>query len=478
MKHTPSKHSELAKLKEKTQSTSLVVANRAIQTIDQSFRFFTARDGNQPNEAMEVSRKSIRFGMFVFVAVFIFFGAWAAFAPLHSAAIAEGTVMLAGNRKTIQHLEGGIIEEILVREGDLVAAGQILMVLDETTAKANLELIVGQYLAAKATESRLVAERDNLETIGFDHEITDNASKPEIQTIIQSQQSLFESRKGAASGQVDILNQRIKQFDDEIRGLQSQESSTRSQLRLIKEEIDVVLKLLEKGQGTKPRLLALQRRDAELNGIQGEYIAQIAKARQAITEAQLEITNIRTKFLNEVVAELKETEVQLADLLERRKAAQDKLDRTVITAPSSGVITDLKFYTIGGVIGPGEKIVDIVPQDDKLVIEAHVALNDIDVVRPGQEARIRLRVYKTRKVPQVHGTVQQVSPDRFVNERTGQAFYKARILVDPKALEKLKDIELYPGMPTDVLIVTGSRTFLQYLIAPITDTLQHSFREQ
>lgn len=479
MKSRPPVKSTSTPLKQDAQSTSLVVSKRAVQAIDQSYRFFTVTDDpKEPNEVLKVTRKSIRFGMVIFVAVFIFFGAWSALAPLHSAAVTEGTVMLAGNRKTIQHLEGGIIEQIVAKEGERIVAGQILMVLDETTSRANLELIVGQYLAAKATESRLIAERDNLPTIPFNQEIVSKADEPAVQTIINSQQNLFQSHQNAINSQVSILDQRIKQFNDEIQGLQAQEASSNSQLRLIQEEIDVVQKLLAKGQGTKPRLLALQRREAELVGIRGEYNAQIAKARQAITEAEFEISNIRIKFLNDVADQLKETQVSLADLGERRKAAQDKLDRTVIVAPQGGIVTDLKFYTVGGVISPGEKIMDIIPQDDKLVIEAHVALNDIDVVRPGQEAQIRLRAYKTRRVPKLHGTVEQISPDRTVNERTGQAFYKAKIVVNPKEIAKFKDVELYPGMPADVLIVTGTTTFLQYLVSPITDTLDHSFREQ
>lgn len=454
-------------------------ADKSIVQIDHFIQYIGRKDSGTDNEALNIARRPIVFGLWIIIIVLGFFGLWAAIAPLDSAAIARGVVVLNDNKKTIQHLEGGIIDELLVSEGDFVKKGQPLIRLSETAAKARLDLVIGQLLAARAAENRLTAERDSSETITFDKELLEKAKhNVEIKKIVDSQQNLFIARKNAINGQVDILKQRIAQFDDEINGLKAQEASTDNQLGLINEEISIVQQLLAKGNAQKPRLLALQRRGAELEGIKGEYQARIAKAGQAITEAELEITNITTKFINEVVDDLKETQVQLADLEERRRAAQDIMDRIVIIAPRSGIVTDLQFHTTGGVISPGAKILDIVPQDDKLIIEAHVSPTDRDIVHQGLRARVRLTAYKTRRTPILEGKLLSISPDRFVDQATRESYYKARIRINEKQLKSLKDVELQPGMPADVLIVTGTRTMMSYLFSPITDSFRKAFREQ
>lgn len=451
--------------------------DKTITVIDKSIHYIAGKDSGVSNEVLNNARGPIVFGIWVLIIVFGVFGTWAALAPIDSAAVARGTVVLNSSRKTLQHLEGGIIDEILVHEGDFVEAGQPLIRLNDTSAKARLDMIVSQLLTAKAMESRLIAERDSLDVITFDKEVLANQDNPDIRKIIEGQHQLFITRKANIEGQTNILKQRMAQLDDEIVGLQAQEDSAGNQLKLINEEISVVQKLLEKGNAQRPRLLALQRQGANLQGTKGQYQAQIAKAKQAITEAELQITNTQTRFINEVMDSLKETQVQIADLEERRRAAQDILDRIIIAAPQSGIVTDLQFHTKGGVITPGAKIMDLVPQDDQLVVEARVSLQDRDIIYENLKARIRLTAYPTRRIPIIEGVVTQISPDKFVDNMTHESYYKVRITIDEKELHNLKDVELQPGMPVDVLIVTGARSLVSYIMSPITNSFSRAFRE-
>lgn len=451
-----------------------------IDKIDDAVGFTVPRkDYEFKNEAVKASAGPIVVGLWLFFVVFIVFGLWAVFAPLESAAVASGTVVLDANKKTIQHLEGGIISEILVREGDAVKARQTLIRLDDTNARARAVIFKDQLHALKAVEARLKAERDGLDKVSFDPELLSEKNNPSVAQIIRAQAQLFDTRKKSLDGQVGVLRQRVAQFADEIKGLESQEQAARRQLELIDEEVVVVSQLVDEGKAVRPRLLALQRKVAELEGNRGEFLSLIARAGQSITEAELSVINMRNEFLSEVVAQLHETQEEIANIQERLNAAQDVLDRIEIAAPQAGIITGLKYHTIGGVIAPGAPIMDIVPQDDELIIEAQVKPQDIDVVHQGMLARVRLTAFKVRRVPTLEGNVTYVSADRFVDEVTGIPYYLARIKIDREVLESVTDdVELYPGMPADVLIVTGARTVMSYLFDPITDTFDKAFKEQ
>lgn len=426
----------------------------------------------------KVGKGPIRFGLFVFALVFGVFGVWSAFAPLDSAAIAPGQVVVDSNRQTIQHLEGGIIQDILVKDGDQVTAGQPIVNLSEIAARSRLQLLRGQFLAARAKEARLLAERDGTTKINWPKEVLAAKDQPEIADIIDTQTRLIISRDRAINGQIDILNQKIKQYDEEIDGLSSQEKSTVSQLGYIKEEADVVEKLVKQGNAQRPRLLALRRHEAELQGRRGEYLSMIARANQSIMEARLEIINHKNKFTNEVIADLRETQQSISDLREQINASADVLDRIVITSPIDGIVNNLQFFTQGGVISPGEPIMDIVPIEVQRVVEARVRPEDIDVVHVGLEARVRLSAYKTRTVPTLEGTVIHVSADSITDQHTGERYFRARVEIPDSSLAKLAaDVELYPGMSAEVFIVTGEQTLLQYLISPLTSSFRKAFRE-
>jgi HlyD family type I secretion membrane fusion protein len=434
-----------------------------------------AQDSAIPSP-MRMARKPILLGAWVFIFLFGFFGLWATLAPIASAAVAPGKIILSGSRKTIQHLEGGVVDEILVQEGDTIRKGQPLIKLNEIAARARLDLFRKQYLAALATEARLLAERDNKKNLIFPEEVLEKKDDKEVSEMIDSQKRLFDSRRDSINSQIDILKKKKSQYRNQIEGLEAQIKSATDQIGLLQQEINAVSTLLRQGNAQKPRLLALQRNQAELKGRKGEYESTISRTEQAIAEADLQILNIRNEFSNKVAAEYKENVDKIADLQERLKASVDIIDRIIITAPLSGIITDLRAHTIGGVIKPGDKIMDIVPIDE-LLVQAAVAPQDIDVVTEGLEARVRLTAYKSRTVPPLAGRVVHVSPDRYDNEQTGQSFYWARIKISPEELQA-NDLQLTPGMPADVLIVTGERSLVSYIMAPITESIHKAFREE
>jgi HlyD family type I secretion membrane fusion protein len=309
---------------------------------------------------MPNTRRPILAGLAIIAVFFIGFGGWAAIAPLDSAAIAPGLVVVDSSRKTVKHLEGGIVTRIFAREGGDVRAGEILLELDGTQARAQTELLRGRHLAALALQARLIAERDEAREIGLPTALRAAKDEPGAAAILDGQSRIFQARAEALSSQASILRQRTEQFREEIVGLTGQIAAQDLQLKLIGEEMATVEDMLAKGQGLKPRLLALKRLAAEIEGSRSQNRAAIARARQSIGEAELQIAQLRTARINEVVKDLRDTESDLYDIAERRRAAEDVLARTVIRAPMDGTVVGLKVHTPGGVIGAGEALMDIV----------------------------------------------------------------------------------------------------------------------
>ena len=456
-------------------------ALKRIRKLDSLVQFISPATKGSDESPDGIAHGPIKFGLWSFFWVFIVFGAWSALAPIDSAAVATGEVIFDANKKTVQHLEGGIVKEILVGEGSFVKKGDTLIRLDETAAEARLDLLEGQIIGARATEVRLLAERDKKDKLTFPADLLEDEKKNKIiGENLDSQRRLFDSRRRSGEGQRKILGQKIRQYEQEIAGLNAQIRSANSQIGFLGQEIGVVRKLLAQGNASRPRLLALERQAADLRGNRGEAQANISRAKQSIFESEIAINNLTTEFENEVNTELKETQAELADLNERIRASSDTMNRIVIAAPVTGTVTGLRAHTIGGVINPGDAIMDIIPtNEEELVIEARVNPQDIDVVHKDLLARVRLSAYKARTVPMIEGIVRTVSADRFTDERTGEAYYSARIYIDGKEFEELgDDIKLYPGMPAEVLIVTGSRTFLNYMLSPISESFNRAFREQ
>ncbi|MZR29695.1 HlyD family type I secretion periplasmic adaptor subunit [Sneathiella litorea] len=418
--------------------------------------------------------------MFGLVIIFLFFGAfvgWAAFAPLGSAAIAQGVVSVEGNRKSIQHLEGGIVSEIIIKDGDFVKQGDVLIVLDEVQSKASMEIVRSRRAIALAQKARLIAERDGLDEITFPEWLLERKDEPNIKEAMEGQQNIFESRRTSRNGQITILKQKAAQLEEEIKGLEGQVDSSDRQIALISDEIKDVDSLVKKNLAKRPRLRALQRNLAELSGNRSQNISRIAQTRQAIGEVELQINELTNALMDEVVAELKDVQSQIFDLAEQNRASEDVLDRTEIRAPTDGYVVNLQVHTTGGVIKPGETILDIVPDNVQLIVEAQVNTKDIDSVYIDATAQIRFPAFSQRFSLPAEGKVISVSADSLEDERTGNYYYLARVQIENLENAEIKVTQLRPGMQADVMILTGERTALDYFINPIILSFNRALRE-
>jgi HlyD family secretion protein len=416
---------------------------------------------------------------FMVVAVFVIgFGVWAMYAPLESAAIAAGAIEAESSRKTIQHLEGGIIKRILVKDGDEVAAAQPLSQLDDTKARATAQVLQAQLWEAQALEARLLAERDARETIEFPLALREAARQdPELTEIMAGQNRIFDTRRELQSSRIEVIRQREAQTEREIAALRYQADAAAKRAVIIKKEVAAIEPLVAKGLQTHVRLLQLEREQAEIDGRFGDALAQISRAEQAIGESQAMILKLESDQHTEIAQSLRETQAQVFQLIERIQEASDVLDRTIVRAPEPGTITDLRIHTPGGVVAAGEPLMDLVPRQDRLIVRAQVKPEDIDLVRPGLEARIRLLAYKHRRVPPVEGELTYVSADRLVDKETERSYYVARVRIDEASLRELPEVEIVPGMPAELLINTGEYTVAHYVLRPFLDSFNRAFRE-
>lgn len=418
-----------------------------------------------------------RTGFIVIVLFFGVFGAWAWLAPLDSAAIAIGSVSVESNRKTIQHLEGGIVAEILVGEGDRVDANEIVVQLDATQARASRDLLVGRLGEALVLEARLIAERDNAGEVDFPEAELSNWDSEAAARAIKGQKGIFESRRAAQRGREGVFRQRIAQLNEQIGGLHGQIDSEDRQIALLEEELVDVRELVEKGLARRPRLLALERNVAALEGDRSSNRASIASSKQAIGETELRISELHIQRQNEVLEELRGDQAAIADLRERLLAAQAILARTSIRSPLDGTVVDLRIHTTGGVLRPGEAIMDIVPRNDKLVIDVRIDPQDIDVVSPGLRAHVMLTALNRRAQIPLSGTLTSVSADLLQDPQTGAIYYLGRVELDVQQPGLVGGPTLYPGMQAEVMIITGNNTPLDYLLRPLTRSLRRAMRD-
>jgi HlyD family type I secretion membrane fusion protein len=423
-------------------------------------------------------RAPIRAGLAAIGLFFFGFGSWAAFAPLHSAAVAPGSVISDTKRKTIQHLEGGIVRDILVRDGDAVTAGQILVVLEDTQARATLQMVKSRYNSALALVARVAAEEADRHEIEFPQELLVQRETPDVSKLLERQSAIFNTKRSELESQIAILRQRDAQALEEIGGLEGQIKAQREQLRLLTEEIKDTSYLLERGLIQKPRLLLLQRQQAEIEGAMNQNIAGIARTRQSMGENRMRILELHTNRLNDAAKEHGDALKELLEFTDRLRAAEDVLDRTLIATSIDGAVMNLAVHTVGGVIKPGEPVLDVVPINDTLVVEARLDPKDIHDVRPGLPAQVRLTAFNQRTTPTLDGTVEWVSADRVDDEKQHTAYYMARVIVDQNHLASLDNVHLYPGMLADVMIQTGARTALDYLLSPVDRTFARAMREK
>ena len=404
-------------------------------------------------------------------------GIWSAFAPLESAAIASGVVESESSRKTIQHLEGGIVREILVSDGDTVRTGQTLIALDDTKVRAEVQSLQGQLWDATAREARLQAEQQGQEQLLFSARLeTARKESASAATVLKAQQSIFEARRQVFQSQVAVIREKRLQVDKEIVGLRAQETAVAQRAGIAREELDMVATLVNKGLERRPRLLNLEREVADLQGRRGEIAAHISRAEQVINESQATLLKLESDRQHEIAQSLREAQNQVFQLRERLRAAEDQLSRTEVKAPEDGVVTELRIHTPGGVIGAGAPLMDLVPRQDRLIVTARVKPEDIDVVHPGLNADVHLLPYNQRRAPRLNGTVTHVSADRLVDKRTEQPYYATKIRVQDTRMAA-NDIRIIPGMPAQVFITTGRGTVALYALRPLLDSFHSAFSE-
>ena len=414
------------------------------------------------------------------VAAAAFFGgmcAWSVLAPLESAAMAPGTVIVDTNRKAVQHLEGGVVGRLLVREGDEVQSGQLLVALDQTIVQSTVDRLRGQLHASLALQARLKAERDSAGGIAFPAELTRAADDSAVADLMRAEQRIFEARREQIEGQVRILGQRTAQVNEETRGLADEIRAQDRQIKLIREEQQDVETLMAKGLERRPRVLALQRTTADIEGRRAQNVARIARGQQLIGENEMRALDLKAQLLAEAVQHLRNEEARTLDIREKIHVTEDVLRRTEIRAPVSGRVQGLKVHTVGGVVPPREAIMEIVPAEEQLIVEAQMSTADIDLVHPGLPVELRFMAFNQRSSRPVEGRVLKVSPDRVNDPRTGASFYLLRIAVEDGAA-LLPGQDLYPGMPVEAMVRTGSQTLLAYLFRPLADSMNRALREE
>lgn len=428
-------------------------------------------------DGVPVSDKNVRrVGFWIVFLTFGVFGSWAAFAPLDSAAYAPGVVTVQSYRKTVEHLEGGIVKDVLAHDGDIVKRGDPIVILDDSQLKAEYETTYSQLIASKAMEARLRAERDDLSTIDFSSLLP--ASTPRGQEARDSETQVFNARRGARLGEVAVLKERIGQLNQQIKGTEAMIGTKQNLGKSYTGEIGELDELLAQGFVDKQRLLEQQRKLDMLKSEMADHRSSITKTRLQINETELQMLQINKDFNSDVVKQLAEVQTKAYDLQERTTALRDRLSRVVIRAPEDGMVIDMKVHTIGGVIRPGAPIMDIVPSVSRLIVEAHVPPVDIDRIGVGKLADMRFSAFSAATTPVIEGEVIQVSADRMTEERTGQPYYLARVQVTEAGQHKLGDRKLLPGMPADVLIKTGTRTMLQYILQPARNAISQSMIEE
>lgn len=419
-----------------------------------------------------------RLGYLGIALVFAAFGCFATLAPLDSAAIAPGRIAAETATKPIQHLEGGIVRDVLVKESTPVRKGDVLFRLEPTHARANKDMLVKQFDAALALEKRLLAERERADRIEFPEALIARRAVPETAAAIADQEKRFKDRQQLFGSETRILKTRLAQAEKERSGFERQATSIKQQIDNLSAEIDNVTSLANKGLYPRNKLNALIRERSRLEGQQGSIEGDLARTDEVVKEARLQIEKVEQRIVEEAAQQLPEVRARLSDLAEKMTVADDVMSRIEIRAPQNGIVQGLKVHAAGAVVKPADVLAELVPIGDKLVMAARVSPLDIDSVTAGQKAEIRFPAFSTRRVPTILGTVETAAADAMMDEYTREPYFLVRVVVDMSTIPKEIHDRLVPGMPADVLIITGERTLLQYLVGPISDLLFRSMREQ
>jgi HlyD family secretion protein len=423
-------------------------------------------------------RNQVRLGLAVLLRLVGGFGGWAATTRISGAVIAAGRLVVDSNVKKVQHPTGGIVNAIEVRNGDVVKAGHRLMRLDPTVTRANLSIVASALDQLQARTVRLRAERDGVDALTFPEELLARAKEPGVESSLEGEANLFAVRRQAQVTQRSQLAERISQLREEIVGLEGQSRSKDDEIVLVEKELVGVRALWERRLVELNRVTALEREAARLQGDRARLISTIAQTRGRIAEIELQISRIGQDHLTEVNKELREAESKMGELEERKVAAEDQLRRIDILAPQSGVVHELAVHTVGGVVSAGETLMMIVPEADRLLVEAKVAPSSIDQLHLGQKAGLRFTSFDQRITPEIEGRVALISADTTTDLRTAESHYDVRIAIEPSELSRLGAERVVPGMPVEVFVRTAERSVLSYLSKPIRDQVARTFRER
>ena len=432
----------------------------------------------QPSPTRGSIRRNILAGLVVFALLALGVGGWASTTPLAGALIASGSVVVDSNVKKVQHPTGGVIGELRVHDGDRVHGNDIVARLDQTVTRANLAIITKGLDELSARKARLASERDGAVAVVFPERLLSRAKEPEIAQIMEGERKLFELRRSARAGQKAQLQQQSAQLQEEIVGLTAQQKAKAREVTLINRELEGVRGLYAKQLVQLTRLTQLEREATRLEGEQAQLIAAVAQAKGKISEIELKILQIDQDLSSEVAKELREIDGKIGEFVERQVAAEDQLQRVDIRAPQDGTVFQLSVHTVGGVIGPAETLMLIVPDGDSLAIEARVNPQDIEQVQLNQKAVLRFSAFNSATTPEIEGYVSRISADISSDQRTGQTYYTIRLSIPSEQLSRLGEVKLVPGMPVECFIQTGERTFLAYLLKPLRDQMTRTFRER
>jgi HlyD family type I secretion membrane fusion protein len=418
-----------------------------------------------------------RTGVALILAGILLAGAWLVLAPLSGAVIAPGFVKVDMNRKVVQHQEGGIVKQVLVRDGERVQQGQTLVVIDDVRLDATLDLLRAQHDGERAKAARLEAERAFLAEVAFPAELAARAAEPKVAEFIQRETALFRARREALDSQVAVLRKQIRQTEEEAKALAGQIAAEGRALKSQKEELALNEQLFRQNFVQKTRLMTLERAVADHEARWEERRAELAKTRQRGSELELRILAQRNAYVQSATDELKEISTRLFDLEERLRPSKDASDRQRIAAPMAGIVVGQRVFAAGAVVGPREVLMEIVPEDKTLIVEARIRPEDINHVQKGSAAEVRLTAYQQRTTPLVAGSVNYVSADRMVDSQTSAPYYVVHVDVPARALEEAGNLRMQAGMPAEVYIRTDSRSAFDYLFAPVTAYLRRGMRE-
>lgn len=421
--------------------------------------------------------RHVNVGLLIIAVGFLAVLAWAALAPLAGAVVAPGQLVPEGNHKTIQHLEGGLIRAIRVKEGDVVKTGDVLIELDSVATRSRAEQLRLQVDSLRATEARLLAEEKNQAAVEFPEDLLQRQSEPEVADILRGQREIFRSRFEARRMRVAAANGEIEQLKEQIRGLEAQQASSMAQLASVQDELKGLKRLFKEGFGWESRIRAFEREAEKLRGDAAKASAEKAAALARIQKTRADLARTEQEFLENTAGQRQETLRQLHEAEQQLRSVADGLQRLAITAPYQGRVLNLKKNAVGGVVAPGESLMDIVPLDERLIADVRISPQDIDQVEIGQRAEVLFPTLNKRQTPVLAGEVVLVSADRLVDTATNQPYYLARVVIAEPAEDKLGAVALKPGLPVEVHVQTGSRSALSYLLKPLTDSIRRGMTE-